>query len=288
VTIAAVPDGRLRLADRRMLAYGQWGAPHGAAVMLFHGAPGSRLFVPNLLVTAACGVRLVTVDRPGYGGSDPLPGRRILDWAADVRALADALGLARFAVIGHSAGGPYALACAVVLAERVRSLTLVSTAVPVDEVADAAAALSAREQGLRDLARRDPDTLARRLADGLGWLAEAPERFLELPRPRADELVLADRDARELYLATIRVGLRQGTAAYGHEQMLERRPWGFRAGDVPPGARVWHGKDDAAVPWQHAAAFARLLPGARLSLRRGAGHGLVVAHWGEILRAIRC
>jgi pimeloyl-ACP methyl ester carboxylesterase len=286
VTVAAVPDGRVRLGDGRILAYGQWGDPDGHPVMLFHGAPGSRLFVPNLLVTAACGVRLVTVDRPGYGGSDPLPGRRILDWPDDVRALADVLGLERFGVLGHSAGGPYALACGVVLADRLAGLVLVSSVVPVEDVPLAAEALTAREHARRDHARRAPVAAARQLTDDMRWLVDAPHSFLELPRPRADQLVLADKDAREMYLATVREGLRQGLDAYSHEQTLERLPWGFRLGDVSDGAHVWHGELDATIPWRHAEALAERLPDAVLTLRAKAGHGLIVQHWGDILRAL--
>src|SRR6478735_8210825 len=123
-------DDDIVLDDGRKLRYAEWGDPSGRPMFLFHGAPGSRVFVPNPAVTAEAGVRMVTVDRPGYGGSDPLPGRQILDWPRDVVALAEALGLDRFDVAAHSAGGPYALACGHELMDRVGHVVLISCVAP--------------------------------------------------------------------------------------------------------------------------------------------------------------
>ena len=102
------------LRDGRKIAFcGSGGGSGGAGpILLCHGAPGSRLHGPDSRTTADAGFRLITVDRPGYGLSDPKPGRRIIDWPADVEELATALGLDEFDVAGTSAGGPYALACA--------------------------------------------------------------------------------------------------------------------------------------------------------------------------------
>jgi pimeloyl-ACP methyl ester carboxylesterase len=94
----------LTACDGRTLAYCEWGHPTGSPVLLVHGGPGSRLLCPDEDATAAAGVRLLTVDRPGYGGSDARPDPTLLGWADDVQALADRLGLERFAVVGFSAG----------------------------------------------------------------------------------------------------------------------------------------------------------------------------------------
>ncbi len=96
---------QFKLSDGRVLAYEQYGDADGRPVFFFHGTPGSRLFHPPDEVTRRTGVRLICVDRPGYGGSTFQPGRQILDWPADIAALADALGLRTFAVAGHSGEG---------------------------------------------------------------------------------------------------------------------------------------------------------------------------------------
>jgi pimeloyl-ACP methyl ester carboxylesterase len=101
---------------------------HGPPVFFFHGSPLSRLRCLDEEATEAAGVHLVTIDRPGFGGSDLQPGRRLEDWPLDVAELADALGLEHFAVAGYSAGGPYAIACAALLGARVTHAGLVATA----------------------------------------------------------------------------------------------------------------------------------------------------------------
>src|SRR5690349_20249226 len=100
----------IRTADGRSLAVEQYGSPHGRPVFLLHGTPGSRLGpAPRPSVLYRLGVRLLAFDRPGYGGSDRLRDRRVGDGAADVRTIADALGLGDFAVVGRSGGAPHAL-----------------------------------------------------------------------------------------------------------------------------------------------------------------------------------
>jgi pimeloyl-ACP methyl ester carboxylesterase len=97
------------LPSGRTLGYAEYGDPHGRPVFgAFGGA--ARHFRPSDDVTAAAGVRLILLERPGFGLSAPLPGRTLLDWPKDVVALADALGLGKFAVIAGSQGGPYGAA----------------------------------------------------------------------------------------------------------------------------------------------------------------------------------
>src|SRR5437868_4337089 len=115
-------DTVFRLRDGRALGYAEYGDPGGTPVFFFHGSPGSRLQRhPDPSITSSFGARIITVDRPGYGRSDFQPGRRLLDWPADAAQLADALSIERFAAIGLSGGGPYLLACAYAMPERLIS-----------------------------------------------------------------------------------------------------------------------------------------------------------------------
>src|SRR5256884_7962285 len=109
-------EGTVRLHDGRALSYAEWGDPSGDPVLHFHGTPGSRLerHVDDRLY-GRLGVRYVTIDRPGYGRSDPCPGRSFIDWASDVRSLADALAIERFRIFAVSGGSPFTLAAASVL-----------------------------------------------------------------------------------------------------------------------------------------------------------------------------
>ncbi len=122
----------LQLNDGRSLGYAEFGDPGGKPVFFFHGTPGSRLFRPPDEITRKIGVRLITADRPGYGLSTFQPGRRILDWPADIAQLASHLGIHKFAVSGHSGGGPYVAACAYAIPERLTVAAVLSGAGPAD------------------------------------------------------------------------------------------------------------------------------------------------------------
>ena len=113
-------DSQVHVDGRREIAYTDIGDPRAPCLFFFHGAPMSRLHLVSLEHEfATCGLRVISPDRPGYGKSTPQPGRVMSDWARDVTAIADALGIGRFAVAGHSSGGPYAVACSALLADRI-------------------------------------------------------------------------------------------------------------------------------------------------------------------------
>ena len=273
-----IVDTTFRLSDGRDLAYALWGDPDGEPVFLFHGAPGSRMFVPDPQITARAGVRLVTVDRPGYGGSDPDPGRSILDWPADVRQLADAIEVLRFAVVAHSSGGPYALACAHELTDRVSAVALVSCVAPYDEPTND----DDEDQALTRLARQDPNRAAAHFAQSIAFIVDDPEVFLTLPRPEPDVQLLSDEHIRRMFVEAVREGVSQGTEAYGWDCVLERRPWGFAMADIDTRVSIWQGEQDRALPPSQAVALKSWLPHADFKLVRDAGHGLILARWAEI------
>lgn len=123
---------QVTLRDGRELAYAEYGDPQGVPVFFFHGLPSCRLMHPDAEMSRTLGVRLLTMDRPGFGRSDPKPGRTLLDWADDVSDAAGSLGLQQFAVVGPSGGGPFVAACACKLAPRVTSAAIVGGSGPVD------------------------------------------------------------------------------------------------------------------------------------------------------------
>lgn len=126
-------DPHIQLSDQRRLAYAEYGEPAGVPIFLFHGLPGSRLawgYLPGNSFPS--GLRVIAPDRPGYGRSDPNPGRTLLDWANDIAELADALAIAKFEIAGVSGGGPGALACTWEMPDRLISVGVVSCATPTD------------------------------------------------------------------------------------------------------------------------------------------------------------
>jgi pimeloyl-ACP methyl ester carboxylesterase len=162
--MAALRDAAVTLPDGRRLAYTEWGLPDGPPVLGFHGTPGSRLWCPDEDATAALGVRLILPDRPGIGGSDPLPRRRFGDWPADVEVLADTLGLDTFGVVGYSAGGPYAAACAALMPARLTGVAIVDSRVLTTfnwaERPEAVEEWSDQGRATFELAATDPDGAA--------------------------------------------------------------------------------------------------------------------------------
>lgn len=120
-------EGSITARDGRVLAYAERGPVGGVAVLAFHGTPGSRLeqHAPSETYDRL-GIRLITVERPGMGRSDPDPGRRVLEGPDDVVDLAHALGFGRFFLLGYSGGAPYAAACAHRLGDQVAAVGLVS------------------------------------------------------------------------------------------------------------------------------------------------------------------
>src|SRR4051794_19411049 len=156
--VAAVPpDQEHRLPDGRVLAHCEYGAPDGSPIFYFHGLPGSRI---DTRITAdemrSLGVRLISADRPGLGRSDPISGKRTYaGWAHDVAHLADALGIEHFSIIGYSCGGPYALAAAAELPDRVEKVGLVSS-VATSEMPGYRKSVSPTDKAMTLLSRRAP------------------------------------------------------------------------------------------------------------------------------------
>src|SRR5215475_6197415 len=123
-----VEDGGVRLADGRYMAYRSWGPPDGPLVMALQGCPGSRVWWPGQEHTELAGVRLVVIDRPGCGGSDPSLGRPLLGWADDVAELVAHLDVRRFGIVGWSGGAPFAAAVAAKMPDLLTGVCLVSSA----------------------------------------------------------------------------------------------------------------------------------------------------------------
>jgi pimeloyl-ACP methyl ester carboxylesterase len=252
--------------------------------VLFHGAPGSRVFAPSGDVPGKLGVRLITFDRPGFGGSDRRRGRAVLDTPADVTSLADTLAVDRFAVLGVSAGGAHALACAAELGDRVSAVAVASMPGPLDEVPGAWDALDRRQRPAAEKAREDPVTAAAWVERYMGRWTDDPATFLGGGTPDDREL-LAQPGAGEMLLADVTEALRPGAGGMADDLVALWRPWGFRIADLHPGVRLWHGAQDTRgePDFRYLAAT---LPAGRPQLWSEAGHYGLIRHWDEILTSL--
>ncbi len=288
---ATVHDPRfVALPGGRLLAYDEHGDPTGPPVLLFHGSPGSRLdFLPSAVMPTAgdgsVGGRFIAVDRPGVGASDHLPGRRLTDWADDVAVLADHLGIDRFAVLGYSGGGAYALQVAHGLPDRVAAVSLVgSLAPPGGRAFDDGTGLGPRI-GL-ELARSLGRVVELGMVVANRALAALPDLAILVGTAEmcaADRQLLSTPALRDNRVLAYREAARHGTRGPVHDVGLVAGDWGFDLGEVDAPVTVWAGADDNFVPLAQTRHLVEALPRARLELLPHAGHTVLFSHGVHIL-----
>jgi pimeloyl-ACP methyl ester carboxylesterase len=276
----------ITLRDGRRLAYSVAGPEDGFPVLYLHGAIGTALAIGTGV--ERLGLRYVCVHRPGFGGSDLAPGRTILGFASDVEQLADALELEHFAVVGVSAGGPYALACGHALAERVRGLAVVSSLSPLCAPHAVPGMPAHISLALRALAGR-PDQAAR-LGDAVvalvrrhPWLLT---RAMTVGAPSCDRAMRAGRQARTAAASQFLEAAAGGVRGMVEDYALSARPWGFALSDVRAEVHVFHGVRDALVPVDHALALAAGLPRCRAWMDPEEGHFLFRRRLADVLQAV--
>lgn len=287
----AGPETRtLPRRDGRTLAWCEYGDPLGPPLLFFHGLPGSRLFrLPEWSRPDGTRLRIVAPDRPGMGRSTLQPRRRLLDWPADVLALADHLGLDRFLVAGISGGGPHALVCAARLPGRVAACALLSSAAPLDDPA-LRRGMHAGNRLVFALARHAPPLLRAAFwltsksggrADQAKYLAAAAKLM-----PPADVAALRDPELFAVLLEAGREGTRPGVRGAVDEAVMLSRPWGFNPEEVTVPTFLWQGGADRNVPRAAGEWLAGRIPGCAAHYDEQAGHMLSAGRWPEIEAAL--
>ncbi len=281
-------DATFTTPDGRTIGYVERGAADGVPVIACHGTPGSRFTRhADPEIYTRHDVRFVPYDRPGYGLSDPQPGRAVADAAADIAALADHLGFDRFAVVGGSGGAPHALACGALLGDRILRVGALVTPAPPDADFDFF-------EGLADLnvkefraAQEGPEAIEAFLqpyVDGIradvdGVIDEMLTELPEIDRERASQP-----EHRAIMRQSWVESVRQGQRGWADDDLAFARPWGFELEDVTADTRVWQGELDVLTPRPHGEYVASKLPNARFELLEGGGHFLdpewaVVLDW---------
>jgi len=267
-------------ADGRSLCFAEWGDPDGFPVFALHGTPGGRLNrTHDESKYVEAGVRVITYDRPGYGSSDRLRGRRVVDCVGDVAAIADHLGIERFSVTGGSGGGPHSLAVAARLGSR---------------VVRARCAVGVAPYGLDDLdwfAGMDPMNVTEFswALEGESVLVPELERELKDMEERVeadpanllgDEWHLDDADRAVLQRADFGAVVREATAdlvrggvwGWVDDDIAFTLPWGFDLAEIDLPVEVRYGAKDVLVPAAHGAWLGRNVPGAVVVVEEDQGH----------------
>jgi pimeloyl-ACP methyl ester carboxylesterase len=249
--------------------FAEWGDLTGIPLFSLHGTPNSRLSRhPNENLISSTGARVITYDRPGYGGSDRDRGRSVASCAGDVAAIADALGLESFAVSGGSGGGPHALAVAALLESRVTRAACVVALAPFAALGD------------RWLEGMDPENvkeirwallgeevlvahLQREYDAYLQQAAIDPSRvFDRFQLSESDRAVLAREDRNRVELESLKEAARNGLWGWVDDDLAFVRPWGFDPANISRPVQIWFGTSDVFVPPSHGEWLAHNIPGA--------------------------
>ena len=270
-------EGSVAVGHGRRIGFAEFGAAKGRPVVWLHGTPGARRQIPTEARAHAAehNIRLLGLDRPGVGSSTAHHYRTVLDFATDLETVVDALGIEEFAVIGLSGGGPYALATAYVLADRVVCAGILGGVAPT-------CGPDAIGGGAMEIARLVAPALTRAGAP----IGKVVSSILSVARPLADPAIsvygrlspqgdrelLARPEFRAMFLDDLLHGGSRRMEAPFDDIVVFARDWGFRIGEVTVPVRWWHGDRDHIIPYRHGEHMVNLLPDAKLFTMHGESH----------------
>lgn len=273
-------DHIITLQDGRKLAYIEYGKTNGLPVMLFHGTPGSRIWaLTDDMVAKQLGIRLISIDRPGYGLSDPKQNRTVLNWAEDVNEIADQLKLQTFSIIGVSGGGAYAAACAYKIPERLQSVQMVSSATPFEN--EEPPASMCRENRIAFF-------ISKRLPLLLKWAYRAqkkqmeknPEKYMQGMKKgnrhlcKWDQQFIQTDEDIKLTMIHMKEALRNSVDEAVAEPALLAKHWGFNFQNISIPIHIWHGTADTLSSIEEIKKVASATPHVTTHYIKDAGHFL--------------
>nr|ANF07025.1 hypothetical protein FVEG_15198 [Fusarium verticillioides] len=289
-----------RLSDGRTLGFAEFGKQDGKPVFCFHGYPSCRLEAqPIHEIAQKCGVRVIALDRPGFGLSTFKPGYQILDWPTDVMKFAQAHKIPQFSVFGLSGGGPFALACAYALPKRtVTSVGLFATA---PHWAAGTKHVEYYRRVFKVWAEHSPSTLRAALYMlylSIRWVvlsgpvSRRLNKWLEAERKKEEaesgESKPKSMSLEELVDMVLDEPFRQGADAAVHEMnLLTSKDWGFELEKVQyDDIHMWHGKKDANAPMQMIRYMAERIRGSELHEFEDETHYTMYKHFETALRKL--
>ena len=291
VKLAQVATARqAQLQDGRRLGFAEYGDPAGSPVMLFHDLWGNRtLRHPDDSILTRLGIRLIGMDRPGFGLSTRKPGRSFMDVVDDTMLLAKALKIDRFAVLGYSAGGPYALACACRFPQIITRCAVVCSLPPMDNP-QGFQAINPYYSRLFQLAG-GTESLFRLLMRGFFWIDSQREaaqyiREFAAAMPKADQQILQNLGVQSLRRDMWDEIRRSGSDAFVDEMVTLVKSWGFHLQSIQIPVDIWWGESDAFSAPMVGKRMQNFIPNASLRLEPQTGHLILFSHWQAILETL--
>jgi pimeloyl-ACP methyl ester carboxylesterase len=285
-------EGNVAVGDDRQIGFAEFGDPQGRAMFWLHGTPGARRQIPMeaRVYAEKSKIRLIGVDRPGIGSSTPHQYETVSAFADDLRTIADTLGIDKMVVIGLSGGGPYTLACAAAMPDRVVAAGVIGGVAPTVGPEAITGGLmgnvGTRVAPLLQVAGAPIGLVARTLIRFVRPVADPAVGLYGRVSPEGDRRLLARPEIKAMFLDDLLNGSRKQMAAPFADVVVFARDWGFRLTDIQQPVRWWHGDHDHIVPFAHGQHMVAKLPNAELYHLPGESHlaGLGVAE--EILRTM--
>jgi pimeloyl-ACP methyl ester carboxylesterase len=277
----------ISMPDGRKLGISHYGDLKGKPLLFFPGFGVSRLAAhPDQTIASSHGIHVISVDRPGIGLSDPQPGRSLLDWPNDITFLADKLCISKFAILGWSAGGAFALACAYKIPERLIAIGVISSSPPFSDKT-VKSYLPIKPRLLATISRISPWLIHQSFKGMRKRILNNPKKAMD---KSIDEMVEADRkiatDPRyhDILLESMVTACRMHYKGLSDDVLTVARPWGFSLQQIIPLVYLWHGESDIEVPVKVGHYLADQIPNCCPKFYAGEGHFMYLSHWEEILK----
>lgn len=285
-------EGNVAVGEDRQIGFAEFGAPQGRTIFWLHGTPGARRQIPIEARAYAeeADIRLIGIDRPGIGSSTPHQYQNVLAFTDDLRTIADTLGIDTMAVVGLSGGGPYTLACAAAMPERVVAAGVVGGVAPATGTDRIGGGLmgnvGTRVAPLLELAKVPIGMVATTLIRLIRPLAGPAADLYGLVSPPADRALLARPEIKAMFLDDLLNGSRRQMTAPLYDIVAFARDWGFGLDTVKVPVLWWHGDADHIVPYAHGQHVVSRLPDAELYPMPGESHLGGLGRAEEILRSM--
>ena len=249
-------EGNIAVGEDRQIGFAEFGDPQGRAVFWLHGTPGARRQIPTeaRAFAARKNIRLIGIDRPGIGSSTPYQYENVLGFTEDLRTIADTLGINRFAVIGLSGGGPYTLATAAAMPDRVVMAAVLGGVAPLigeDGISSGLMELAKIVRPVLEVADTPIRWVAGSLIKLIGPFGSPALDLYARISPDGDRNLLSRPEFKAMFLDDLLNGSRKQLAAPFADIVVFVRDWGFRLADITVPVRWWHGDADHIVPYAH-------------------------------------